>query len=193
VNGAQILEVPLHLHGIKATGSPDLPLEPETEPPGAPFARRQAAVVPVPAAGATQALSRLLLICRLAATTRGTIRWLNTTPSGHQYLSTLAAVSRCQRPSLSVCALSRKMVMREHRQRVRAARRWQVLVGVRWQRLQCAVASRYYQRVTLPVQWWVACGRREQFRPQLPWWQPFVYRWLVITGWQRPRRRERSG
>ena len=160
--------------------------------PNASFARRQAAVVPVPAVGATQALSRLLLICRRAATTRGTIRWLNTTPSGYQCLSSLAAVRRCQRPSLSVCALSRKMVMRERRQRVRAARRWQVLVGVRWQQLQCAVASRYYQRVTLPVQFWVACGRPEQFRPQLPWWQPLVWRWLVITGWQRrgssPRR-----
>ncbi len=84
----------------------------QPRPPDASFARRQAAVVPVPAAGATQALSRLLLICRRAATTRGTIRWLNTTPSGCQSLSTLAAVRRCQRPSLSVCALSRKMVMR---------------------------------------------------------------------------------
>jgi len=44
---------------------------------------------------------------------------------------------------------------------------------------------RYYQRVTVPVQFWVVLGGPEQFRPQLPWWQPFVYRWLVITGWRR--------
>ena len=65
----------------------------------------------------------------------------------------------------------------------RAARRWQSLVRVRWQRWQCAVAARYYQRVTVPVQFWVACGRPAQFRPQLPWWQPLVWRYLLITGW----------
>ena len=78
--------------------------------------------------------------------------------------------------------------MREHRQRGRAARRWQVLVGVRWQRFQCRVAALYYQRVTVSVQFWVAAGRPAQFRPQLPWWRPFVWRWLVITGWQSRRR-----
>ena len=67
----------------------------------------------------------------------------------------------------------------------RAARRWHLLVGVRWQRFQCRVAALYFQRVSLPVQWWVACGRPPQFRPRLPWWQPFVWRWLVLSGWLR--------
>jgi len=65
-------------------------------------------------------------------------------------------------------------------------------VRIHWQRWQCAVASLYFQRVTQPVQFWVALGRPAQWRPQLPWWQPFVWRWLVVTGWVRPsRRRER--
>jgi hypothetical protein len=75
-----------------------------------------------------------------------------------------------------------------------AARRWHLLVGPAqrgWQRWQGSVAALYYQRVTLPLQWWVAAGRPPQFQPQLPWWQPLVWRYLVITGWQQSRRRER--
>ena len=60
-----------------------------------------------------------------------------------------------------------------------------------WQRWQGSVAALYYQRVTLPLQWWVAAGRPPQFQPQLPWWQPLVWHYLVITGWQQSRRRER--
>jgi len=59
----------------------------------------------------------------------------------------------------------------------------------RWERWQCAVAARYFQRVTLPLQFWRALGAPVQFRPALPWWQPFVWRWLVVTGWVRPSRR----
>ena len=66
-------------------------------------------------------------------------------------------------------------------------------VRIHWLRWQCAVASLYFQRVTYPVQCWVACGRPPQFRPQLPWWQPFVWHWLHITGWLRASgRRGRS-
>src|SRR5262245_2539810 len=39
-----------------------------------------------------------------------------------------------------------------------------------WSRLQGGLARRYYQRVTLPVRFWVACGRPPQFAPRLPWW-----------------------
>src|SRR5512137_2741864 len=79
--------------------------------------------------------------------------------------------------------LSQVKSVREHFQVGRAARRWHLLVGVRWERFQCRVAGFYYRRVSLPVQWWVACGRPPQFRPRLPWWQPFVWRWLVLPGW----------
>ena len=62
-------------------------------------------------------------------------------------------------------------------------------VRIHWSRWQSRVAALYAQRVTQPVQLWVALGRPAQFRPQLPWWQPFIWRWLVITGWVRPSRR----
>jgi hypothetical protein len=78
-----------------------------------------------------------------------------------------------------------EIVMRHTRHSSRAARRWHILVGVRWQRWQSRVAALYYRRVTLPVQLWVACGQPSQFRPQLPWWQPFVFSYLGITGWAR--------
>ena len=63
---------------------------------------------------------------------------------------------------------------------------WFLLVGGRWQRFQGRVAGFYFQRVTLPVRFWRACGCPVQFRPRLPWWQPFVWRWLVISGSLRP-------
>ena len=94
------------------------------------------------------------------------------------------ASSAATRPYRPEEALSRKSV-RELLQVGRAARRWQVLVGVRWQRFQCRVAGFYFQRVSLPVQWWRACGCPPQFRPRLPWWQPLVWRWLALSGWQR--------
>src|SRR5512135_2910506 len=65
-----------------------------------------------------------------------------------------------------------------------AARRWHLLVGVRWERFQCRVAAFYFQRVSLPVQFWRPAGCPPQFRPRLPWWQPFVWRWLVLSGWR---------
>ena len=85
---------------------------------------------------------------------------------------------------LCACAL-KNQVMRAHTQSTWAARRWHSLVGIRWSRWQCRVAAFYFQRVTLPLQWWVGCGRPPQFRPQLPWWQPFVWRYLCLTGWLR--------
>ncbi len=79
--------------------------------------------------------------------------------------------------------------MRAHSISSWAGRRLYALVGVRWQRWQCRVAALYAQRVTLPVQFWRALGAPAQLRPQLPWWQPFVFSYLVVTGWLRPLRR----
>ena len=63
-----------------------------------------------------------------------------------------------------------------------ARRHWRGLVGIRWERLQGRVLGLYFRRVTSPVRVWVACGCPEEFRPRLPWWQPFVWRWLVVSG-----------
>jgi hypothetical protein len=59
---------------------------------------------------------------------------------------------------------------------------------------QLRVSRLYRQRVTEPVQWWLALGRPQQFRPRIPWWQPFVGWYLVLTGGSVPRypRRRRS-
>jgi len=70
-----------------------------------------------------------------------------------------------------------------------AARRWYLLAGVRWLRWQSGLCGVYTRRVTQPVQLWRALGCAPQFRPVLPWWQPLVWRWLVVTGWLRPGRR----
>jgi hypothetical protein len=64
-------------------------------------------------------------------------------------------------------------------------------VRIHWQRLQSCIASRYHRRVTQPLQFWLALGRPPFLRPRLPWWQPLVWRWLVITGWVEPRPRRR--
>jgi hypothetical protein len=64
----------------------------------------------------------------------------------------------------------------------RVARWWHVVVGVRWQRFQGRWCGLYFQRVTLPVRFWRACGCPAQWRPRLPWWQPFLWRWLVLSG-----------
>ena len=77
----------------------------------------------------------------------------------------------------------------------RAARRWQALVvalRVRWFRFQCSVAGFYFRGVTLPFRFWLSCGRPVGFRPRYPWWQPFVWRWLCVSGWVRPSRPARS-
>ena len=51
---------------------------------------------------------------------------------------------------------------------VPCAQCWYLLVGVRWQRWPSVVSGLYYRRVTLPVQFWVACGHPAAFRPALP-------------------------
>ena len=104
----------------------------------------------------------------------------------------LAAFSAAGRPHRDVLCVSQVKVMRHTAHPGRAARRWHTLVGVRWQRLQGRIAGHYFVRVTQPLQWWVAFGRPPEFRPSLPWWQPFVWHWLHITGWlPASRRRER--
>ena len=68
---------------------------------------------------------------------------------------------------------------------------WHRFAVVPWWRWQCRVSGLYYRRVTLPVSFWVACGCPPEFQPQLPWWQPFVFSYLSITGWVRRPRRQR--
>ena len=55
---------------------------------------------------------------------------------------------------------------------------WFLLVSVRIESVRRRLAARYHQRVTLPVQFWVAAGRPPQFRPHIPWWQPLAYSYL---------------
>ena len=121
---------------------------------------------------------------RPATSLRTKTKLVKTTPSGCRASWVLLRVQCCPRPYRPENALSIKSV-REHFQVGRAARRWQSLVGVRWQRFQCRVAAFYFQRVSLPVQFWRACGCPPQFRPSVPWWQPLVWRWLRLSGWQR--------
>ena len=76
----------------------------------------------------------------------------------------------------------------------RAARLWRVVVGVRWERVQSALAALYFRRVTFPLQAWAAFGRPPQFVPRLPWWQHLLWVWLSSTGVLRsgpPAREER--
>ena len=98
-----------------------------------------------------------------------------------------------RRPCSYFSRVSEEKVMRHERNTSRAARlacSRRVWLRVRWQRLQSRISGFYYQRVTVPVQFWVACGRPPGFRPRLPWWQPYVFAWLSVTGWVRvPRRR----
>ncbi len=57
-------------------------------------------------------------------------------------------------------------------------------VRIYWQRFQCRAAALYHRRVTVPVKFWLACGRPPQFRPHLPWWHPFLHSYLCFTGWR---------
>ncbi|GEM_PF-2103687 len=152
--------------------------------PSAPFGRRPAGHAPA-ASPFPQGRCHVPCFSSAALPLRsGKDKVRITTPSGCRESQVLLRVQCCPRPSHSVDALSRKSV-REHLQSGWAARRWQSLVGVRWQRWQCRVAAFYFQRVSLPVQWWRAAGCPPAFRPRLPWWQPLVWRWLVLSGWQR--------
>ncbi len=61
-----------------------------------------------------------------------------------------------------------------------------------WELLQCRIARHYFLRVTQPTELYLALGRPAWARPTLPWWQPFVWRWLVLSGWLTPHRRRYS-
>ena len=108
----------------------------------------------------------------------------------HQTLEPVLCHGRCVTGELNALARTRLcsgwvMTQTPHRELLRYVR-------IHWQRWQCSVAGFYYQRVTAPVQFWVACGRPAGFAPRIPWWQPFVFSYLVTTGWLRPsRQRER--
>ena len=60
-----------------------------------------------------------------------------------------------------------------------------------WRRWVGRVESLYRFRVHRPVYLWRAQGSRCEFLPRLPWWHPFVYRFLRLVG--RLRRRQRFG
>ena len=60
------------------------------------------------------------------------------------------------------------------------SRGWHCHVAVPLGRQLGRVSRFYYQHVTLPVYFWRACGCPEQFTPRIPWWQPWVYRLLVL-------------
>jgi len=68
---------------------------------------------------------------------------------------------------------------------------WHRFATLPWCRWQCRVSGFYYRHVTAPVSFWVACGQPVGFRPQLPWWQPFVFSYLSLTGWVLRHRHER--
>ena len=121
---------------------------------------------------------------RPATSLRTKAKSVETTPSGCR-ASWVLLRAQALPASQPLCRCSLKKSVREHLQSGWAARRWQSLVGVRWQRWQCRVAAFYFHRVSLPVQFWRAAGCPSQFRPRLPWWQPFVWSWLVLSGWQR--------
>ena len=90
-------------------------------------------------------------------------------------------------PLAYVLGALREMVMRAPSTYTRVTRQ----VAIRWERLQGRIAGFYFQRVTQPWQFWYALGCPSECRPRIQWWQPFVYRWLVLTGWVRPPRRQR--
>ena len=73
--------------------------------------------------------------------------------------------------------------MKEIKKIAQAVRRqWYLVVGVRWQQyVQYHIITLYHRRVEAPIRFWRAFGCPEQLRPQLPWWQPLVWRWIVIT------------
>ena len=101
----------------------------------------------------------------------------------------LRAMSLVPVSDLSACEMAaRGLMMSSHFTFSQVARRWYLTVGIRWQRWQCRVSGLYFRRVTQPVRFWVACGRPAAFRPSLPWWQPFVFGYLSITGWPRRQR-----
>src|ERR1043166_4244737 len=76
----------------------------------------------------------------------------------------------------------REKVMKKIKKIGQSARRqWYLVVGIRWQRFQGPILALYFRRVTEPVRLWRAFGCPSEWRPRLPWWQPFVWRWLVLS------------
>lgn len=74
--------------------------------------------------------------------------------------------------------------MSTHTRTAQPAWLWQSLFTTASQ-LQQRLLTHYYHHITLPFHFWRAMGRPPQFRPHLPWWQPFAWRWLSITGQSR--------
>jgi hypothetical protein len=51
-----------------------------------------------------------------------------------------------------------------------------------WRQWVGRVESLYASRVRRQVYLWRAQGSRPEFLPRLPWWHPFVYRFLRLVG-----------
>ena len=81
---------------------------------------------------------------------------------------------------MRVCVL-RERGMSTHPRTARPAWLWQSVFTTAAQ-LQQQLLTTYFRRVTEPCIFWRACGCPPQFRPSLPWWQPFAWRWLSLTG-----------
>ena len=62
-----------------------------------------------------------------------------------------------------------------------------------WRRWVSRVESLYLRRVHRPVYQWREVGSPREFLPQLPWWHPFVYRFLCLVGRFPYQRRLRRG
>jgi hypothetical protein len=140
-----------------------------------------------PAAGATQAVTpsaSLPSSCHFASA-KGKVSGTNL--AGYRRFSSRGVSSACRCPVWLFVA-AHGIVMSSHFTSSQATRAWHVLVIIRWQRWQSAVSGLYFHRVTAPVSFWVACGCPAAFRPALPWWQPFVFSYLSVTGWLRRKR-----
>ena len=93
--------------------------------------------------------------------------------------------------SLDLSQMCQGPVMTHLRQikRGRVARLWHSQVAVRWYRMQFRLVDRYCQQVHRPIRRWRRSGCPHGRFPQLPWWQAFLWRWLVITGFAPDTRR----
>jgi hypothetical protein len=62
-----------------------------------------------------------------------------------------------------------------------------------WRRWVSRVESFYLRRVHRPVHQWREHGSPRSCLPRIPWWQPFLYQFLVLVGRFPLQRRVRRG
>ena len=95
----------------------------------------------------------------------------------------LAAIRCASKLPVCLFVAAQGMVMSSHFTFSQGARRWAATIRILWFRWQSSVARLYSRRVTQPVRLWKALGQPSDCMPRLPWWQPIVYKYLVITVW----------